>query len=320
MKVIIDCFGPDLGPGVMIEGASLYAAEKDFYPIFIGNEDQIKEELGKYSFKDYEIIHTDTYIENTEEPTRALRKKKDSSLVMALTLLKEGKADAVLSAGSTGGLLAGGLFLIGRKDGVERACLPVPIPKAKGHVCLLDAGANVDCSVDVIHSFAKMGADYVRKVYSVDQPKVYLLNIGLEPGKGNKQTKESFERLSQDPNLNFKGNIEARDVFNTDADVIVCDGFVGNIFLKTMEGFAEFIFSNFKNFLPKDSESQEKNPLSEKMIQLKDLFDYKAVGAVPLLGIKGLVFKAHGSSNAKAIYSSLKQIDQAINHKLVDEC
>ena len=142
----------------------------------------------------------------------------------------------------------------------------------------------------------------------------------MEPGKGNKQTKESFERLSQDPNLNFKGNIEARDVFNTDADVIVCDGFVGNIFLKTMEGFAEFIFSNFKNFLPKDSGSQEKNPLSEKMVQLKNLFDYKAVGAVPLLGIKGLVFKAHGSSNAKAIYSSLKQIDQAINHKLVDEC
>lgn len=319
MKILIDCFGPDLGPGVMVEGASLYAKEYQIVPIFIGDEKAIQKEVDKYSFDEYEIIHTETCIENTEEPTRAIRKKKDSSLVQGLGLLKAKKADAFLSAGSTGALLAGGLFIVGRKEGVQRACLPAPIPRAKGYVSLLDAGANVDCSAEILYSFAKMGSSYAKSVYGIKEPSVYLLNIGSEEGKGNRQTKESFTLLKEDKEMNFRGNLEARDVLLSDADVLVCDGFVGNIFLKTMEGFAGFLFQTFQGAMEKESSIDSANPLTKNIAQLKKMFDYKEIGAVPLLGLNELVFKAHGSSNAKAIYSSLKQISQAINSNLLEE-
>ena len=319
MKVIFDCYGADLGPEVMVQGASDYAANHQLTPLFIGDEKVIHKEISKYPLKDYEVIHTDTFIENTEEPTKALRKKKDSSLVMALKLLKEKKADAVLSCGSTGALLAGGLFIIGRKEGIQRACLPVPIPKLQGRVCLLDAGANVDCSPEIIHSFAHMGNAYTNKVFDVEKPKVYLLNIGAEEGKGNSQTKESFKLLAQDKTLEFMGNLEARNVLMSDADVLVCDGFVGNIFLKTLEGFGEFLSLSLKKQAGDSLAQMGKSPVGQAFTKIKNLFDYKEVGAVPLLGIQELVFKAHGSSDAKAIYSSLVQIDQALNKNLLKE-
>lgn len=316
MHILFDCLGLDLGVEAIVEGAHNFQKNHPLRATFVGKKEDIEKALEKFPVENSDIYPADEVILNTEEPTRALRKKKNSSLVRSLTMLKEGKGDAVLSAGSTGALLAGGLFIVGRKEGIKRACLPAPIPGPHGPICLVDAGANVDCSPEILESFAQMGQAYVENVFDKKDPKVYLLNIGSEPGKGNQQTKESFKLLEENKAVNFLGNLESRDLFSKEVDVLVADGFAGNILLKTLEGMAAYLFG-----LIKDQMTGGKAPSSGggSLKALQKAFDYEEVGAVPLLGLEKLVFKAHGSSGTRAFEQALVQIEKAVDHQLIDK-
>lgn len=317
LKIIYDATGGD-NPTEIIKGA--IEAKKEFgIDIFIiGNEDKIINTLRELNYsEDIEIINVSEVIENTDEPAFAIRKKKDSSIVKAMNMLKDEKADGFISAGSTGALLAGGIFIVGRSEGVKRASLPTSIPGYKTSTLIIDSGANMDVDSDLILQFAKMGEVYLEEFYNIKSPKVGLLNVGAEKGKGNDLTKESYELLEKSE-LNFIGNVEARDIPSTEADLLVCDGFAGNILLKSIEGTSEFILKSiFTNLGKSDISSDSKKEMS---IVLKEFFkklDYSEVGGTMLLGLKKPVIKAHGSSNSVAILNATRHCIEIINKDII---
>jgi len=321
MKIVIDVMGGDNAPEEIIKGAIMAVNEFGVDIILVGDEVKIKREVEKYQIKDKNkvtIVHASEIITNDESPTMAIRRKKHSSMVVGLKMLKEGYADAFISAGSTGALLAGGLFIVGRIDGIDRPCLAPIIPGEKGNFMLLDAGANAECKPRNILQFAIMGDVYSKKVLGKQNPKVGLVNIGVEEEKGTEFVKQSYALLKQSE-LNFIGNIEPRDIPKGECDIVLADGFVGNVILKLYEGVAQTIF----DVLKREIYSSFLNKLGGFLLKpvfkkFKTDFDYTEYGGAILLGVKNVLIKAHGSSNAKAIKNAVKQAVNCINGNVVE--
>ncbi|SDZ02061.1 phosphate:acyl-[acyl carrier protein] acyltransferase [Proteiniborus ethanoligenes] len=320
MRIAVDAMGGDQGVMVTVKGSIEAVKELGINIILVGNEEIIKNELSKYEYSgnNIEIISAEDIITNDEEPAMAVRRKKQSSMVMGLNLVKDKMADAFVSSGSTGALLAGGLLLVKRIKGVDRAALAIPYPTKKGVSLLLDAGANTDCKAKYLQQFAIMGSIYMEKILDTANPKVSLVNIGTEEGKGNELSKETYDLL-KNTNVNFTGNIEARDIPEGDADVLICDGFVGNIILKLTEGLAMSIFSLLKEeFMSSFTSKIGALLLKSGLKKFKKRLDYTEYGGAPLLGIKGVVIKAHGSSDAKAIKNAIKQAKILVENKVIE--
>ena len=318
MKLIFDINGGD-NKSEIIKGAIEASNEFDTDIILVGREDFIKENLQEldYNKDKIEIVDAKENIENNEDPAFALRRKKDSSIVIAMTLLKEKKGDALISAGSTGALLAGGLFIVGRIKGIKRAVLPTTIPGMKSNTMVIDSGANMDTSPELLLEFATLGEVFLKEYYKIDSPKVGLLNVGSEEGKGNSLYKETYKVL-KDSNINFVGNIEARDIMNNDVDLLVCDGFDGNILLKSIEGVVDFAVKNVFHSLEKSDLDDESKALFSKflMTKFKNL-DAKEVGGTILLGIDGNIIKAHGNSDERAIKNAAKYAISIVESNVV---
>lgn len=310
MRIVIDGMGGDNAPQSNVEGAVNAIKEYGINLVITGDKDILEKEFSKYDFdkEKLEIIHTTEVIENEDKPVKAIRSKKDSSMVVALRLVKEGYADAVISAGNTGALLAGGLFVVGRIKGIDRPCLCPAIPNAKkGMTLIADGGANADCKPRNLVEFAAMSNIYAKKVLGISNPRVALANVGLEEGKGNDLVKKAYEEL-KNVDLNFIGNVEARDVINDYTDIIVCDGFTGNILLKSAEGVAISVMGLLKEtFLSSTKGKLGAMLLKDDLRKLKSFMDYAEYGGAPLLGVNGGVIKAHGSSDSRAIKNAINQ-------------
>ena len=307
LTIAIDAMGCDLGPSVVVDGALQASGE---YPnvrlILVGQEDIIRYELAKYKENpQISILHAPEIITPDEVPTSAIRQKKGSSLVVGLKAVKEGQASGFVSAGSTGALLTGATVIIGRKQGIERPALGTPIPTQTGYTLLADAGANMDCKPSYLVQFGQMGAEYMHKALGVENPKVGLINVGTEEEKGNAAAKEAFGLLAES-GLNFVGNVEAREIPAGAVDVAVCDGFVGNIMLKFMEGLSKTMMGMIKEELMSTTMSKIGAFMAKGAFgNIKKRFDYREVGGAPFLGLKSLVVKAHGSSDAFAMKNAI---------------
>ncbi|GAA0612545.1 phosphate acyltransferase PlsX [Virgibacillus siamensis] len=316
MRIAIDAMGGDHAPDEIVSGAlDAVSRINDLNITLVGNEKKIKPLLT--AKKNITIIHADEIITSEDEPVRAVRRKKNSSLVLAATEVKEGRADACISAGNTGALMSAGLFVVGRIPGIDRPALSPTLPTVDGKgFLLLDVGANVDAKAHHLVQYAIMGSIYSEKVRSVAKPKVGLLNVGTEDGKGNDLTKKAFTQLQAAP-INFIGNVEARDILSGVADVVVTDGFSGNIALKTIEGTAMTMFSMLKETFM----SSMKTKLAAGMVKrdlsgLKNKLDYSEYGGAGLFGLAAPVIKAHGSSNSRAIFNAIKQATYMVNHNV----
>ena len=312
MKIAIDAMGGDYAPEAVIIGSIQARDEYNLGIILSGKEIEIKRILEKNTsnFNNIELINAEDIISNDDKPVLAIRRKKDSSMVKALYAVKEGKADAIVSAGSTGALLSGGTLLVGRIKGIERPAIGSLIPCIAGGFCLLiDSGANVDSKPEFLYDFAIMGDIYLKRVMNISSPRIALANIGTESSKGNKLTVETYELLKNSHlDLNFTGNIEARDILKGEADIVVCDGFTGNMILKTMEGTVQELMNGLKAEIMAGMRSKIGGVLIKPALKnFKRKFDYSEHGGAPLLGVKAPVIKAHGSSNAKAIKNAIRQ-------------
>jgi len=307
LTIAIDAMGCDDGPSVVVDGAlQASVVFPEVKLILVGKEDVINHELTKHRANtQISVLHASEVITPDEMPTSAIRQKKDSSLVVGLKAVKEGHANGFVSAGSTGALLTGATVIIGRKQGIERPALGTPIPTSKGFTLLLDCGANMDCKPSYLTQFGEIGADYMEKALGVKNPKVGLINVGVEEEKGNAAAKEAYILLKES-GLNFVGNVEAREIPAGMVDVAVCDGFVGNIVLKFMEGLSKTMMGMIKEELYATTLSKLGALMAKGAFKnIKKRFDYREVGGAPFLGLKSLVVKAHGSSDAFAMKNAI---------------
>ncbi len=323
MRIAIDAMGGDFAPKEMVQGG-LIALQKDprIELIMVGDEEKIAGELESFSGDKsrIRIVHASEVIGFDEQPTMAIRKKKNSSIVMGLKLVKEKEADAFVSAGSTGALLAGGLFILGRIKGISRPALTVFVPTPKGNPMLLDVGANADVKPKNLQEFALMGSLYYEKIIGKSRPKVALLNNGSEEGKGSELTKEAYQLISAQENINFIGNIEGRDVTEVVADVVVTDGFTGNVYIKTAEGIASIIMSSLKESFLSSTKGKIAGLLMKNNIKtLKSAFNSEEIGGAPFLGVDGVLIKAHGNSNAYAFSNAIFQAVRALDANYIEE-
>ena len=324
VKVALDAMGGDNAPGAIVQGAiDAIAESKDIKVYLVGKETIVQEELAKYTYnkEQIEVVDATEIIEMAEPPVMAIRKKKDSSIVKALHLVKDGTCDAFVSAGSSGAVLVGGQLVIGRIKGVERPPLAPLIPTEKGASLLIDCGANVDARPSHLVQFAKMGTVYMESIMGIKNPKVAIVNIGAEEEKGNALVKETFPLLKNTPEINFIGSIEARDIPKGYADVIVCEAFVGNVILKLYEGVGGTLIKKVKEGMMTTLRSKIGALLVKPALKtcLKS-FDLEEYGGAPLLGLKSLVVKTHGSSKAVEIKNTILQCqtfkEQNINEKI----
>ncbi len=309
--IALDCMGGDNAPGEIVKGAVLAVNEyKNIYVKLVGNAEQISAELSKYTYdRDaLEVVNATEVIETGEPPVAAIRRKKDSSLVKCMYMVKRGEADAMVSAGSTGANLVGGHIIIGRIKGVERPPLAPLIPTKDGVALLIDCGANVDARPSHLIQFAKMGSIYMENIVGVKNPRVGIVNIGAEEEKGNALVKETFPLLQKLDDINFIGNIEARDIPQGAADVIVCDAFVGNVILKLYEGVGSVLLSKMKGTMMSNLKTKIGGLLIKKELKnTMKAFSLDNYGGAPLLGLNGLLVKTHGSSKANEIKNSIYQ-------------
>lgn len=311
VSVALDVMGGDNAPGQIVKGAvDAVNIDNGIFVYLVGRQELIKEELSKYTYNNeqIEVVDARDVIETGEAPVMAVRRKKDSSLVKALTMVKEKKADAFVSAGSSGAILVGGQVIVGRLKGVERPPMAPLIPTAKGVSLIVDSGANVDSRATFLVQWAKMGSIYMENVLGIKNPKVAIVNVGVEEEKGNQLVKEAYPMLKECKDINFVGSIEARDIPNGNADVIVCDAFVGNVILKLYEGLGKTLIGKVKGAMM----SSLKTKIGALLIKgaLKDTmksFDATEYGGAPLIGLNGLVVKTHGNAKAKEIKNSLIQ-------------
>ena len=324
VNVAVDAMGGDNAPAEIVKGAIDAVNESSHVKVFLaGREESINRELSKYTYnrEQVEIVNASEVIETAEPPVMAIRKKKDSSIVRALNLVKEGVCDAFVSAGSTGATLVGGQVIVGRIKGVERPPLAPLIPTEKGCALLVDCGANVDARPSHLVQFAQMGSVYMESVMGVKNPKVGIVNIGAEEEKGNALVKETFPLLKDCPDIHFIGSVEARDIPAGAADVIVCEAFVGNVILKMYEGVGASLIKKVKEGMMTSLRSKIGALLVKPALKntLKD-FDLEQYGGAPMLGLKGLVVKTHGSSKSVEIKNSILQCitftEQNINQKI----
>ena len=307
MKIILDGMGGDNAPASVVEGAVLASKEMEHEIVLIGQQELIEKELKKYKYdeKKISIVDAREVITNDEAPVRAVRSKKDSSIVRGINMVLSGGGDFI-SAGSTGALLSGGLFILGRIQGIDRPALASVYPIIGGRASLLvDAGANSECKPNNLLEFGIMGNIYMEKVIGRENPKVGLVNIGSESKKGSTLTKAAYELLEQS-DMNFIGNVEARDVPNGACDVIVTDGFTGNVILKLTEGLAWNILQVIKKKFTEGVKAKLGAALLiDKLGSLKQEFDYSSYGGAPILGVKGPILKMHGSSSANAVKNTI---------------
>lgn len=316
MKLAIDAMGGDHAPASIVEGAMKAIAHlPDVQITLIGDEAKIREHLTDDTR--ITIVHTTEMITADDEPVRAVRRKKEASLVLMANQVKEKEADACISAGNTGALMSAGLFVVGRTKGIQRPALSPTLPTidGKGFV-LLDVGANVDATPKHLLQYAIMGSIYAEKVRGIKNPTVGLLNVGTEDGKGNDLTKKAFELMEEAP-VNFIGNVEARDLLAGVADVVVTDGFSGNVALKTIEGTADMMFSLLKETFMSSGKTKLAAVMMKKDLKkLKDQLDYSEYGGAGLFGLAAPVIKAHGSSNGQAIFNAIKQACHMVEHEV----
>jgi len=326
-RVALDAMGGDNAPVEIVKGAiDAVNKRKDIKVLLVGQEDVVKKELAQYTYDEeqVEVVHASEVIETAEPPVNAIRRKKDSSIVVAMNLVKKGEADAFVSAGSSGAILVGGQLIVGRIKGIDRAPLAPLIPTAKGVSLLIDCGANVDARSSHLVQFAKLGSIYMENIVGVKNPKVAIVNIGAEEEKGNALVKETFPLLKECEDINFVGSVEARDIPKGEADVIVCEAFVGNVILKLYEGLASVLMSKIKKGMLTSLRSKIGAFLVKPALKntLKS-FDTGEHGGAPLLGLNGLVVKTHGSSKAIEVSNSIIQCvtfkEQKINDK-IREC
>ena len=326
VRVVVDAMGGDNAPAEPVRAAVEAVTERqDIKVILTGKQEVIDKELAKYSGypkNQIQVVNASQVIETAEPPVFAIRKKKDSSIVVGLNMVKKQEADAFVSSGSTGAVLVGGQVLVGRSKGVERPPLAPLIPTTKGVSLLIDCGANVDARPDHLVQFAQMGSIYMENVVGIKKPRVAIVNNGAEEEKGNALVKATFPLLKACKDINFIGSIEARNIPNGDADVIVCDAFVGNVILKLYEGTAKMLLSKVKTTLMSSLKTKIgalliKNSLSDTMKS----FDAKQYGGAPLIGLNGLVVKTHGNAKAMEVKNSLLQCvkfqREKVNEKII---
>lgn len=321
MRIVVDGMGGDRAPEEIVRGAAEAAAEyRDVTVVLTGDEARLKPLLAAAPGGELvEVVHASQVIETGEPPVQALRRKKDSSLVVAINLVRDGAADAVVSAGSTGAFMAGSLLALGRLAGIDRPALASVFPTLNGGSLLIDMGANVDCKPEHLLQFAVMGSCYAEAILGRPRPSIGLLSVGTEESKGSELVKAAHQLLKEAPGLNFIGNIEARDIPLGGADVIVCDGFAGNIVLKLTEGVAGALFTmlktEFKKSLPRALAAAALRPA---FVELKKKMDYAEYGGAPLLGLKGAAIKCHGSSDARAIKNGVRAARQFVAEGVLD--
>ncbi len=319
MRIAIDAMGGDFAPDSTVKGAMDAAREwSDTEIILVGHQDRLRPLMSEAP-ANLILHHAEDVIEAEDEPVRAVRRKKDASMVVAGRLVHDKEADAMISAGNTGALMTTGLLVVGRMEGIERPALAPIIPTMDGRgVLALDLGANMDAKPEHLAQYALMGSIYREKVAGIAKPRVGLLNVGTEAKKGNELTKAAYPLLQELP-IHFIGNVEARDVLTGACDVLVCDGFAGNILLKSLEGTAGAMFSVLKQEFTKSL----KNKLAAAVLMpslrgMKQMMDYKQHGGAPLLGLSGLVVKSHGSSDSEAIKNGVRQARLAIESRLTE--
>jgi len=327
INVALDGMGGDYAPVETVKGAVEAVNKSDKICVYItGYEDAINSELSKYQYnkEQIKVVPTTEVIETAEPPVMAIRRKKDSSLFKALSLVKDGTCDGYVSAGSTGATLVGGQVVVGRLKGVDRSPLAVVMPTENGITLLIDCGANVDARPNHLLQFAKMGTVYMESVIGVKNPTVGILNIGAEEDKGNSLVKEAFPLLNNCPDINFTGSVEARDVPHGAVDIVVCDAFAGNVLLKTFEGVAGVLLSKIKGSMMSSLKTKLGALLIKKNLkETLKAFDVSQYGGAPMLGLNGLVVKTHGNSKSNEIKNSILQCiafsEQNINQKIKDK-
>ena len=320
VHIALDAMGGDLGPGEMVAGAILAARTTDLEITLLGDESRLRALLREQNCSSPRIhlVHTSQVVDMDESPFDAIRKKKDSSIVRAFTLHREGKVDGVVSAGNSGATMAAAIKLLGRLGEISRPGIAGIFPTLKGPVVMMDVGANVDCRPQHLFQFAIMASAFSQILFGTPQPRVGLLSIGEEGGKGNLLVKKSHELLQQS-SLNYIGNVEGRDTFQGDVDVIVCDGFVGNVCLKLSEGLAEAVMGMLREEIVKSAKAKLGYLLAkDAFVAFRKRVDYAEYGGGPLLGLKGNGIVCHGRSNAKAIMNAIRVASEMARNRVND--
>ncbi|MCL2810916.1 MAG: phosphate acyltransferase PlsX [Clostridia bacterium] len=327
MRIVLDAMGGDAGVRVNVQGALDALREyPDMRLTLVGREEDMRGHLqaitagggNEPALDRLTLLHAPDVIGMHEAPVMAVRRKPHSSIVEGLMLVKNGEADAFVSAGSTGAVLAGGMFRVGRIEGVERPALAALFPMRTRKSLILDIGANTDCKPEWLAQFALMGSIYMRRTQGIENPQVALVNIGMEEEKGNETVKRAYQLLKEQPGINFIGNAEARDLPEGVADVLVCDGFVGNVILKFMEGTVHTIFKIVKDGLKSTNRGKVGGLIAKPTFKrIAAGLDASEVGGTPFLGVDGVVIKAHGNSNARAIFSAIRQARLMVENRVV---
>ncbi|ADL12539.1 phosphate acyltransferase PlsX [Acetohalobium arabaticum] len=321
MQIAVDVMGGDYAPDEIIKGAVESISEIEGKILLVGPEDVIEEKLKDYNYNlnRLEIIDAPDVIEMDETPAKAVRQKTDSSIAVGVRLVRSGKADALVSAGSTGAVMAGSLLKLGRIKGVKRPAIATVMPALEGETLVLDVGANVDSTPENMVQYALMGNIYAEQILHKSKPKVGLLSIGEEAKKGNELTKETYQLLKE-LDINFIGNVEGRDIFTTDCDVVVCDGFVGNTILKTAEGLSKTVFEMMKEELEASLIAKLGSWFMKSSLKrLKKKMDYAEYGGAPLLGVNGVVIIGHGSSKNKAVKNAINVACESVERQVLDQ-
>lgn len=328
MKIVVDAMGGDFAPKVNVDGAiDALRAYADLEIALVGPQKLIEETMDAYQDQTAAkavrsrlcVVDASEVITTEEHPVMALRKKKQSTFVVGMDMVRQKEAEAFVSAGSTGALMAGAMFKIGRIKGVKRPALATLLPVPNRPLLLVDAGANTDCKPEWIVQFAMMGSAYMRRVMQVEKPQVGLLNIGVEEAKGNEQAQSTYQLMAKPQPFEFAGNVEARDALAGRVDVLAADGFAGNVLLKNTEGVISLMFGMLKQGLMATTKGKIAALLAKDTFRtLKRSFDSTEVGGAPLLGVEGAVIKAHGNSNARAIFCAIRQARQMVEGGVVD--
>ncbi|MFW5981701.1 MAG: phosphate acyltransferase PlsX [Halanaerobiaceae bacterium] len=321
MKIALDAMGGDHAPEKIVKGAlQAYQVYSDLEIVLVGQKEAIEEFLPEdYPDNRISIKNAEEIITMSDSPSRAIRKKKDSSLVKAIDLLKEKEVDAFISAGNTGAVMAASLFNLGRLEGIKRPSILINFPSVNGQTIVMDNGANADCKPEHLLQFALMGQIYAKNVLKIDNPRIGLLSIGEEKEKGNQLVKDSYPLFENEEKLNnFIGNVEGRDVFNGNCDLVICDGFVGNVVLKTTEGVASLMFNLLKDAFTSSIRSKLGYLFLKPYLKdFKDKVDYRKYGGAPLLGVNGVVIISHGSSDEVAIENAIKIAINTVENNVV---
>lgn len=323
MRIIVDAMGGDNAPEEIAKGAVRAKRELEVDIILVGREAEVRECLKNEGCDDIEVVNADEVITMEDDPSTATRRKKNSSMAVALTMLRDGEGDAMVSAGSTGALLTGATLTVKRIHGIRRAAMAPVLPAGEHGVMLIDCGANVECTAEYLLQFAYMGSFYAKRMMGCENPRVGLLNVGTEDTKGGELQHQTFELLRQageEGRINFIGNVEGTGVFSGAADVIVTDGFTGNVLLKTTEGVIKYMMKSLKGVFYKNTKNKlaaavMKNDLGE----MKKSMDVNEVGGTALVGISKPVIKAHGSSNAAALFAAVRQAKAFVDAGVIDD-